>query len=266
MVTPGAKKVSDDAAVDVINPDGRGRFLLVCEHASHAIPAEFDHLGLPADLRQSHIAWDPGALAVATAMAARLDAPLVAPTASRLLYDCNRPPEAPSAIPEKSERFEIPGNTGLSAAERQARVDRFYRPFHDALSARIDRQMRLHAAPMIVTVHSFTPTYHGVRRNLDIGILHDSDSRLADALIAAIEADTEFVVRRNEPYGPKDGVTHTLRVQALPRGLANVMIEIRNDLIGRAEDQRAMAEILASCAEKAAARLPEDRREAPTEF
>lgn len=243
------------AAVEVVNANGESRFLLVCEHASHLMPDEFDHLGLPPALWESHIAWDPGAMAVARRVSRMLDAPLVAPRTSRLIYDCNRPPESASAIPEVSESHAIPGNTGLSAAARQARVERFYLPFRNALSDRIEEHMTRHTGPVIVTIHSFTPTFHGVRRDLDIGILHDADARLADVLIPVVETDTGLTVRRNAPYAPKDGVTHTLREQALPRGLANVMIEIRNDLIDDADRQRAMGERLAACLGKALARL-----------
>ncbi len=82
------------------------------------------------------------------------------------------------------------------------------------------------------------------RRDFDIGILHDTDAWFADALLKIAEAETEFVIRRNAPYGPQDGVTHTLAAHAIPRGLLNAMIEIRNDLIGDPAGQQAMAERL----------------------
>lgn len=238
-----------DSPVDVLNPQGAGRVVLVCEHASSFVPASYDGLGLdPAALR-AHIAWDPGALAVAQELARLLDAPLVASRVSRLLYDCNRPPEAPSAVPEESEIYRIPGNAGLSAEERRRRAERFYFPFRDALAAAIDAHTARAGPPAVVTVHSFTPVYRGAARAVEIGILHDEDARLADAMLDAAHGvgcgATDVVVRRNEPYGPEDGVTHTLREHALPRGLANVMIEIRNDLIASDDDARAMARRLA---------------------
>ena len=88
---------SSDEVVEVVNPSGAGAFVVVCEHASNFIPAGFGALGLDEAALASHIAWDPGALAVAKTLSARLDAPLVAQRVSRLLYDCNRPPEAASA-------------------------------------------------------------------------------------------------------------------------------------------------------------------------
>lgn len=236
---------STGGGVVVGNPSGAGAWVLVCEHAGNWLPPEFGDLGLAPDLLTSHIAWDPGALAVARAMSRILDAPLVAQRTSRLVYDCNRPPEAEGAMPEVSEVHRVPGNAGLSPAQRDARTQAVYVPFRDAVAACIDRQCQAAGDVAVVTVHSFTPVYKGVRRDVEVGILHDTDIRLADAMLAAAAADTGLVVRRNEPYGPADGVTHTLRTHALPRGLANVMIEVRNDLIADAGSQDAMAQRLA---------------------
>ena len=116
------KNLTTRGVVEVINPSGRGDFVLVCEHASNTVPAALNNLGLTGDVLDTHIAWDPGALRVARAMARLLDAPLVAPRVSRLVYDCNRPPDAPHAIPLRSEAVDIPGNAGLGEHERRERV------------------------------------------------------------------------------------------------------------------------------------------------
>ena len=235
---------SGAAAVEVINPSGQGRFVLVCEHASNAIPEEYADLGLDGAALESHIAWDPGALEVAISMSASFDAPLVAQNISRLVYDCNRPPMADDAIPARSEIYDVPGNVGLTLEQRADRIARFYSPFREALAACIDRQMTIVPAPVILSIHSFTPIYDGVRRDLHLGILHDRDARYADALLAAAAVAGDLVVRRNEPYGPGDGVTHTLEEHALSRGLLNAMIEIRNDLVSDEAGQAAMAKRL----------------------
>ncbi|MCT8997605.1 N-formylglutamate amidohydrolase [Chelativorans intermedius] len=241
----GGEGAAEPGVVETLNPDGAGPFVLACEHASNAIPAEFSDLGLDAEALASHVAWDPGAHAVALHLSALLDAPLVASRISRLVYDCNRPPHAPDATPARSEAYTIPGNAGLTRAARMRRAERFYFPFRAALSACLDSRMQAGKAPALVTVHSFTPVYLGRRRAVEIGILHDRDRRLADALIASLAQEGGWIVRRNEPYGPQDGVTHTLADQALGRGLDNVMIEIRNDLIAGAAEQKAMADLLA---------------------
>lgn len=231
---------SDEAEPVVVeNADGKSRVLLVCEHASRRLPARFGTLGLSEDVLASHIAWDPGALAVTRLLSASLDATVIYQNYSRLIYDCNRPPESPSAMPVTSEIYDIPGNADLSDAERFARTSALYIPFHD----RIGELVAARQDPVLVTIHSFTPVYHGKHREVEIGILHDTDARLADVMLAHA-AGASFKVERNEPYGPEDGVTHTLRLHALPNGLLNVMIEVRNDLIQDEEGQRVAADFL----------------------
>jgi predicted N-formylglutamate amidohydrolase len=226
--------------VSVANAAGSSSVVLVCEHASHHIPTEFRGLGLSeADLK-SHAAWDPGAMAVAQLMSTRLDAVLVASEVSRLVYDCNRPPDAPDAMTECSETISVPGNRNLTTAKKKARADTYYRPFEAALRKTI-RQI---TSPVIVTIHSFTPVFHGKLRTVEIGILHDSDARLADAMLGTGTAHTTANVQRNAPYGPEHGVTHTLCEHAINAGHLNVMLEIRNDLIATTEQQSTMAGIL----------------------
>ncbi len=227
--------------VMVTNPGGRAPLLLVCEHASNRFPPEFGDLGLTPEVQQSHVAWDPGAADVARHLAQALDAPLVESTVSRLIYDCNRPPESPSAMPADSEVFHIPGNAALTPAERARRVARVYDPFRSTLQDRLDATPPPQA---LVTIHSFTPTWRGTPRRTEIGVLHDADSRLADLLLDSAAEFTDLLVERNAPYGPADGVTHTLKEHALPRGLPNVMLEIRNDLIATPRTQKAMAAML----------------------
>lgn len=245
--------MSAGGAVETINAHGAGPVTLACEHASNAIPSEFGDLGLSKQALESHIAWDPGAYAVAQRLSALLDAPLVAQTVSRLVYDCNRPPHASDATPAQSEIYAIPGNADLTEAERAERARRFYEPFRAALAACLDARMAAGQAPVLVTIHTFTPVYFGVRREVELGILHDRDRRLADALLGTLAAERGWIVRRNEPYGPEDGVTHTLADQALPRGLYNVMVEIRNDLVRDASGQERVASLLAQHLKRAVA-------------
>lgn len=235
----------DGPAVEILNGDGGGPFVFACEHASNRIPRSLGSLGLtPAGL-SSHIAWDPGALEVARHLSGIVDGPLVAPRISRLVFDCNRPPSAPDGIVEVSEDQPIPGNRGLAEAEVQARVAEVYEPFHDALRevlrARLDRRR----PPMLVTIHSFTPVFLGRSREVELGVLYDLDTRLADALMKHAAAVTGLEVRRNDPYGPADGVTHTLKQHGIRNGLLNAMLEIRNDLIADEAASRRMADMLA---------------------
>ena len=232
---------SSDNYVLSENSDGASSVVLVCEHASHHIPRSFDDLGLSAEARKSHAAWDPGAMGVARRLAKHLDAPLIAGGVSRLVYDCNRPPTAPDAMPARSEIIDVPGNKNLTQAERDTRVTKYYMPFQSALAQTVERA----ANPILVTIHSFTPTYHGALRSVEIGVLHDEDARLADTLLHVADAHTKANVQRNAPYGPGDGVTHTLKEHAIKDGHPNVMLEIRNDMIETAAQQDVMAAMLA---------------------
>lgn len=227
---------------EVENLDAAGSVLLICEHASPYIPEHFQQLGLAEAHLESHAAWDPGALAVARRMSKRLDATLISAGVSRLVQDCNRPPEAADAMPVRSEVVEIPGNVDLSEAERAERTAAYYTPFHDLIATRLSAM----DAPVIITVHSFTPVFAGVAREVEIGILHDTDARLADVLLDHLPQHTTLNVQRNVPYGPEDGVTHTLKKHALEAGYLNVMLEVRNDLIASPATQLAIGDML-SC-------------------
>lgn len=235
---------TDGSPVAVENPNALSPFLLVCEHASRRLPEKMGTLGLSPEALSSHIAWDPGALSVSQLLVKSLDAALIYQRFSRLVYDCNRPPEAEAAMPPVSEVFEIPGNAAISEAERRARTEALYVPFRDTLSGFISVRKANGRPPVLVTMHSFTPVYHGRQRDVEIGVLHDTDKRLADCMLAAAEKTKRYDVRRNEPYGPTDGVTHTLIEHGLKNGLLNVMIEIRNDLVRDEIGQKVMADYL----------------------
>ncbi|WP_205520444.1 N-formylglutamate amidohydrolase [Tropicibacter sp. Alg240-R139] len=214
-------------AACALNVRGQGQAILVCEHASRFVPDSLNGLGLSDEAARSHAAWDIGALELSVELMRALDAPLVHSRVSRLAYDCNRPPSAPDAIPPKSERFDVPGNNDLSNAQRTARVIEVYEPFRDLLSQTLDTRP---APPVLITIHSFTPIYRGERRTVELGILHDTDDRAAQLLLKAAQS-SGLNTALNEPYSATDGVTHTLREHGLKRGLPNVMIEVRNDLI-----------------------------------
>ena len=98
LAQQGILTKADGDCVAVERPDGNSAVLLICEHASRALPERFGDLGLSAEALSSHIAWDPGALAVARGISAGLNATLVFQRFSRLIYDCNRPRQARSTL------------------------------------------------------------------------------------------------------------------------------------------------------------------------
>jgi predicted N-formylglutamate amidohydrolase len=225
----GALLLADEESpLITINEQGRSPFVLICEHASRRLPKRLATLGLTEDDLSRHIAWDIGAENVARVLSRLIDAPLLLQRYSRLAYDCNRPPESPDSIPDVSELTIIPGNRNLDAGEKLARIRDIYRPFHDGISALLDHRAAQKMKSALVSIHSFTPVYKGKPRKVELGILHDRDASLSSRLIKSFP---NVDARLNEPYGPKDGVLHTLNMHGFARGLPHAMIEIRNDLI-----------------------------------
>ena len=215
----------------VLNPHGRGRFVLVCEHASNRIPQSYRGLGLAAADLERHIAWDIGALALAGRLSGLLDAPLVHATYSRLLVDLNRAPEAPDSIVASSEDTPVPGNVALSADERALRHEKVYRPFHAEVERLLDQRCANGWNGALVSVHSFTPVYRGMARPWHTGVISQHERRLADRVLAWLRADPGLCVGDNEPYGPGEGAHHTMERHAERRGIECAALEVRNDLL-----------------------------------
>lgn len=226
----------EGAAVEVHN--GSGPFVLVCEHASNRLPRALGDLGLSEADRQRHIAWDLGAAELTAGIAGHLSATTVLQRFSRLVVDCNRDPGDADAFIPYSEHTEVPGNLDLDAEARAARVAAIWQPFHAAIDRLLDLRRTARRTTALVTIHSFTPVYRGVARPWHVGVISTTDRRLAEGLLKTLRADRTLVIGDNEPYSAKDNVDYTIRRHGRDRGLPHVMIEVRNDLLGEA-DQRA---------------------------
>jgi predicted N-formylglutamate amidohydrolase len=207
---------------------GRAPVLLVCDHASNRVPAALAGLGLRAEYFNQHIAVDIGAAAVTRLLAPALGAAAILCGYSRLVIDCNRAPADPSSIPAASDGIAIPGNRDLSAAARDARIDAIFTPYHAAIARRV---RDAGAAPVLISVHSFTPVMKGFVRPWHVGILWDDDSRIAGPLMAALGAETGLTVGDNQPYSAREPVGYTVSHHAHAKGLPHVAIELRQDLI-----------------------------------
>ena len=231
----------DREAVAVVNPDGRGPFVLVCDHASNWVPGPLKGLGLDPGELERHIAWDPGALELARRLSQLLDAPLVHATVSRLVLDVNRDPAHHGSVVTISEDTVIPGNHALSAEERSRRVQSVYEPYHQALANVIERSAARNAALRVVSIHSFTPVYRKERRPWHIGVLSGDDRRLSQPLLELLRASGELHVGDNQPYAPTDGVYHTLDRHTCERRLRSVLLELRADLIADDESRNQWA-------------------------
>ncbi len=230
--------ISEEAAAQVENIDGKSDVVLVCEHAGRQLPQFLGSLGIDNKLMSAHIAWDIGVAGMAGTMSTELNAPLVLQRYSRLVYDCNRSFDEVDAIAEVSDEVIIPENQNLSKAQRQHRYDVVYQPFYEAINNIIESRTRQGRRSVIVTVHSFTPIFKGQQRNVELGVIHDSDTRLADAVLLQAQRDQSYYAARNRPYSAEDGVTHTLITHGIKNNLPNLMFEVRNDLIADAESQQ----------------------------
>lgn len=234
-LTKGARdnvRAAEQSPVLVSNAEGHSPFVLVCDHASNRLPERYGTLGLTQSERVSHIAWDPGALAVSLRLVDLLDAPLVQSTVSRLIIDCNRDLDAPDLIWTLSEATPIAANQGLSLAERAYRIAQFHQPYHDAITALLDARAAAGQETILVCMHSFTPVYLGIARPWPIGLIHGQDTGYTAALRDALATDAPGLnLGWNQPYAALNGVTLTLQKHGDGRGLDATMIEIRNDEI-----------------------------------
>lgn len=232
----------DPSPVHVTNAGGDCPLLLIGDHAGRAIPRSLDGLGLTAADMDTHIAWDIGVAGLGERLAARLDACFIRQTYSRLVVDCNRRRLDPSAMPEVSDGVTIPGNLNLDAEARAARREQIYHPYQKAISAELDR--RVDEPTILVSLHSFTPVMGGFVRPWRMGVLHRNDSVFSDRVLALLQRELGEVAGDNQPY-KMDKTDNTVPLQADPRGLDYLELEVRQDLIAEAPGQDEVADILA---------------------
>jgi predicted N-formylglutamate amidohydrolase len=238
-------EATDVPPVHEYNVGGRSPFLLTSDHYGGLIPHMLGDLGVPAGELTRHIAWDIGIAGVADALSQHLDAHLIAQRYSRLVIDCNRPPNAPSSIPRISEVTAIPGNEGLARDAAEARRRQIFDPYHRRIAEVIEARLREGIPTVLLSLHSFTPTYAGIIRPWHIGTLYHRDTRLPPLLLKLLRAEADLVVGDNEPYAVSDETDYTIPVHGEARGLMNTGIEIRQDLIADQAGQKQWADRLA---------------------
>jgi predicted N-formylglutamate amidohydrolase len=236
-----ARLLADDepAPVEVLRDGGTSDLFLTADHAGRIIPRRLGRLGVPETELTRHIAWDIGIRGVTERLSATLDATAVFQTYSRLVIDCNRNPTVPSAMPEISEVTPIPGNVGLTEADRAARVAEIFTPYHDRIVALLNA--RAARRTVYVAMHSFTPSFKGESRAMEVGVLYNRDARLAHILLDLLRAEGDLTVGDNAPYAVSDITDYGVPVHAERRGLPHVEIEIRQDLIADAAGEAAWA-------------------------
>ncbi|WP_404481867.1 N-formylglutamate amidohydrolase [Novosphingobium sp. BL-52-GroH] len=238
----------DPAPFGMFNAAGSSPFLLIGDHAGHAIPRRLGGLGLaPVDMER-HIAIDIGVLGLGKALARRLDAPFVHQAYSRLVIDCNRDPARPDAIPEVSDGTRIAGNEGLENTDRKSRIEAIHRPYHAAIAAELEARHAAGRDTVLVSLHSFTPVMDGIARPWHAGILHwTGRTDFAHAFREALRGEAGPDVGDNVPYA-MDDTDYTVPLHAIARNLRYVEIEVRQDLIGGAQGQALWARRLGRAA------------------
>jgi predicted N-formylglutamate amidohydrolase len=236
--------------------------LLACDHASPRVPRSLAGLGLPALELHRHIGWDIGAADLTVALAGALGWPAVLAGYSRLVVDCNRHLDDPAACPLASDGTGVPGNAALAPADRAARADALYWPYHAALGAALAALATAGGAAALIAIHSFTPVLAGRRRAVEVGVLWDTDDRIAAPLLAALRRIPGLVVGDNQPYSGRSPVGFTVGYHAGRRGLPHVAIEVRQDLLADPAGVARWARLLAAALESilpAARAVPDPR-------
>lgn len=225
-----ATEPSDPPPFERIEGAENAKVLLVCDHASHRMPARYNELGVADGARYAHVAWDIGAGQVTRLLAARLGCPAVLAGVSRLLIDCNRQPGDPGSIPACSCGVEVPGNRQVDDAEADARAEHWFWPYHHEIGTALSHLFRHGVPPAMVSVHSFTPHMNGFDRPWHVGVLWNRDPRMALPILESLRRRVDLVVGDNEPYSGRE-INYTLDTHAGAAGLPHVSFEIRQDLI-----------------------------------
>ncbi len=223
---PSLLSKSDPDPVMLVNPTGASPLLLTADHAGQAIPASLGDLGVSAAERARHIGWDIGIWGVTRRLAAILDARAIGQAYSRLVIDCNGNPDWPGSVPVISESTDIPGNIGITPADRAARVTEIFQPYHQRLASELDQR----PPGALIAMHSMTNIYKGVARPWPASVLFNRHARLGLIMADLLRAE-KILVGENEPYVVNDTTDYSVPVHAERRGLPYLELEIRQDLI-----------------------------------
>jgi predicted N-formylglutamate amidohydrolase len=226
-----------------VHPGERSAHLVVCDHASNAIPDSYAALGLPAHELERHIAWDVGARGVSLALARKLACTAILGGSSRLLIDLNRDIDDATSISAEVDNTFIPGNSAISDDERSARVRHYYTPYHAKIEAILDEKLARRVRPTLISVHSFTWKFGSIERPWQIAVLWKKSRDPVAPLIDWFSA-RGYQVGENQPYDARVLGGHTLEQHALRRNLPHVLFELRSNEIETSQQQREWGERL----------------------
>lgn len=201
------------------------RILVTCEHGGNKIPRSLQ--GLFKDqktLLQTHRGYDIGALPVAKALSLSLDCPLRYQDVSRLVIDCNR------SLHHRHVFSPITDELGSELKDKL--VTQVYRSYRQDVEVQIASWIKSGANVVHLSIHSFTPSLHGVVRRAEIGLLYDPRRAFEMKVVGVLQQelqryDPAWRVRRNYPYrGRADGFTTHLRRLFSVHRYAGIEVEI----------------------------------------
>ncbi|MCX8996813.1 N-formylglutamate amidohydrolase [Rhizobiaceae bacterium BDR2-2] len=216
---------------EILDGDCDKAMVILADHATNIVPEPYARLGLPESAFTRHIAYDIGVEGLTRRLSASLGVPAVMSRFSRLLIDPNRGEDDPTLIMKISDGAIIPGNYPLSAEQRERRLIDFHRPYHRAVGETIARVTKASGrAPLVISLHSYTPAWKNVRRPWHAAVLWDSDFRAPGQLIDRLRAPGDILVGDNEPY---DGAlkNDTMYRHCTMNGTPHALLEVRQDLI-----------------------------------
>lgn len=207
------------------------RIIISCEHGGNHVPPEYQKMFRgKQSILQSHRGMDPGALALAQGLAARLNAPLFSSTTTRLLVDLNRSLHHPRLFSEFTRHCD---------AETKSKIlENYYYPYRIILETAIRKIAAGGRTALHLSIHSFTPGLGKELRRADVGLLYDPRRpRERDLcrnlqIVLGVTAGG-LVVRRNYPYrGTADGCTTYLRKKYGGGKYLGIEIEINQKYAG----------------------------------
>jgi len=250
-IFPALLAPDEPEPVEVVNPGGSSRLLILCDHGGRRVPARLHGLGLPADALDRHIAWDIGAKDIGLFLAERFDALAVIGVYSRLVVDLNRYAWDPALMPEASDGIPIPGNQALSMPDRERRMAEIYRPYHARIAGEIEAMAAAGRPPIVLSVHSMTERMAtGGFRPQEITVCWAEDERLSRPALTLLAEPGDVTVGDNQPYALDIGIDYTVPEHAMRRGLPALQIEFRQDLVGTPAGARAWAARFADVLER----------------
>lgn len=216
----------------------RHSILIVADHASNFIPQKYNNLGLSQRLMKSHIAYDLGVKELSLLLSKKLKAPLVLGEYSRLLIDPNRGIMDPTLIPSISDGTQIVQNYKISNSDKRFRVNEIYKKHHNLISQVIKKKK----INMIISLHSFNSYYRNKKRDIEFGILSNSDRRYSNVIIEFL-SKKGYKVGDNQPYAG-NLIEDTMYKHGLKNKIIHTLIETRNDLLLKPRDISSVANIL----------------------